>query len=64
MKRGGRDSWCYESEDDISLRIKPSISQRLSKLEDFQTLKFVKVKVKSSWARKTFQEEKSGAALL
>ncbi|MCI8365002.1 MAG: hypothetical protein HFG34_08645 [Eubacterium sp.] len=27
MKRGEGDSWCYESKDDISLRIKPSISQ-------------------------------------
>lgn len=37
---------------------------RLSKLEDFQTLKSVKVKVKSSWIRKTFKKKKWGCAVV
>ncbi len=37
---------------------------RLSKLEDFQTLKSVKAKVKSSWIRKTFKKKKWGCAVV
>lgn len=37
---------------------------KLSKLEDFQTLKSVKTKVKSSWARKTFKKKKWGCAVV
>lgn len=37
---------------------------RLSKLEDFETLKSVKVKVKSSWIRKTFTKKKWGCAII
>lgn len=36
---------------------------RLSKLEDFQTLKATKAKVKSSWIRKTFTKKKWGCAI-
>ncbi len=35
----------------------------LSKLEDFQTLKTTKAKVKSSWIRKTFTKKKWGCAV-
>lgn len=37
---------------------------RLSKLEDFQTLKSVKAKVKSSWVRKTFKKKNWGCAVV
>ena len=37
---------------------------RLSKLEDFQTLKSVKAKVKSSWIRKTFTKRKWGCSIV
>ncbi len=37
---------------------------RLSKLEDFQTLKSIKAKVKLSWIRKTFRKNKWGCAIV
>ncbi len=37
---------------------------RLSKLEDFHTLKYVKVKVRSSWIRKTFTKRKWGCSIV
>lgn len=37
---------------------------RLTKLEDFQTLKSIKAKVKSSWIRKTFTKKKWGCAVV
>ncbi len=37
---------------------------RLSKLEDFQTLKSIKAKVKSSWIRKTFKKKNWGCAVV
>lgn len=52
-----RTFWYFTADKKIDIT-------RLSKLEDFQTLKTTKAKVKSSWIRKTFTKKKWGCAVI
>ncbi len=52
-----RTFWYFTADKSIDLT-------RLTKLEDFHTLKSVKAKAKSSWIRKTFTKKKWGCAIV